>query len=195
MGISDADLPDVALLPAPTFQVGAPIGEFVPALVAACEHERRPWRPPFPEGDLLSGEVWRIAAKLLADPRRAAVTVFSETLTGAELLDGRRPATLVSDSPVLRRAARASGMIAIPRPPTPAHLPDPGAVVLDARRPDDLALVAASGAEVALANVNQVNRIALRAITGNRGPGGSHERRGQLNSRSERLIAARRGSS
>lgn len=167
-GISDTDLPDVSLLPAPTFQVGAPVAEFTPALVAACEHERRPWRPPFPDDDPLGGEVWRVAAKVCTDARREAVTVFSETLTGAEAINGIHAVTLVSDPPMVRRAARARSMNTIPRPPAPAHVPKAGAVVLDARRPDDLALVAASAAEMALANANHVNRIALAAIAGDR---------------------------
>ncbi len=163
-GRTEADLPAVSLVPASSLDAWPSIEEFPAMLIAACEYQRRAGCPTFPDSDPLRDEVWAVAARALEGPGQGGVTVFAESLAGAEEILRPDMVTLVSHSHMVRRHARRLGMRTSPRPPTPAHVPCGKAVVLDARRPDDVGLAAASGALMAFANGDRVGRRALVAL-------------------------------
>jgi hypothetical protein len=162
-GVSPDDLPRVQLAPAPDGVTLTPVALLPGALAAACEYERRPWQPVFRRNDDAHREVWAAAAEVLADDPAATVTVLAETLEGSESLLTER-VRIVATSPALRRQASRAGCAAVPRPPAARHLPAADFVIADARRPDDLALVAGARAEIRLVNRDRVPGRVLAAF-------------------------------
>jgi hypothetical protein len=166
VGVDELDLPDIELLPA---ALGAPravsIAHLPAALVEGCEYDRRPYVSPLPEDDPLREIIWELAARVLADVA-PAVTVVTHALDGADRLsaDDLRGVTLVSGSIAARRRGKRRGMLTVPRPPAPGYLTHEGLVLVDARRPDDVALAVGSGAAYVLANAQHVNAMALVAL-------------------------------
>jgi len=161
--LSADDLPRVQLAPAADGAELTPVALLPGALAAACEYERRPWRPVCDRDDDAHRAVWAAAAEILVSDPAATVTVLAETLEGSESLPLER-VRIVTTSPVLRRRAGRAGATAVPRPPAGRHLPPADCVIADARRPDDLALVAGARAEIRLVNGHGIAARALCAF-------------------------------
>jgi hypothetical protein len=163
-GISESDLPDVALVPARDCKRDLPhIGGLPLALALLCEHGRRASVPAFPSGDARRGKVWMATTCALAEVAVATATVITDSLDCFEDLASGR-VTVVSGCPLTRRLARRKALTAVPRPPSSRHLPAATYVVLDARRPDDLALAAGTNAQPILVNTEGISNLALRAL-------------------------------
>lgn len=71
---------------------------------------------------------------------------------------------VISGNPGIRRQARRMKFLAAPRPPAPRHLPAASCLILDARRPEDVALANGTTADVVMANSSGVNNLALLAL-------------------------------
>jgi hypothetical protein len=157
--------PDVTYLPA---ALGAPravsIAHLPETVADGCEYERRPYVDTFALDDPDRANVWTLARQAVAQGRATAVTVVTESLEGHGDLQERAAVTVVAGSIAVRRRGRRRGIRTVPRPPAPEHLPADGVVVVDARRPDDVALVVRAGASYLLANADHVNAPALVAL-------------------------------
>ena len=163
-GISESDLPDVALLPARDAEPDHPhIGGLPLALAAYCEDGRLASVPAFSPGDAGHRKVWTAAARALTEIDGATATLITDSLDGFEDLGSGR-VTVVSGCALTRRRARREALTAVPRPPCARHLPAATFLVLDARRPDDLALAAGARAQTILVNTDGISNLALEAL-------------------------------
>lgn len=164
-GLTEAGIepPEIRLRPVPVLPEELWIGRLPTDLVTACEHERRRWIPVFFDPAGANVDLWQAAAAVLAEDERATVTVVVDGLDGCDAVDFERT-TVVSGNGALRQEAHRRGIAAVPRPPSARHLPSSSALILDARRPDDLKWVGEASAHVVLTHTERLNDAALAAI-------------------------------
>lgn len=157
-GVSEDDLPDVALYAA-TGPGGEPgIAGFAEAVAFVDEYHRRPYT--------IEGEpavVWEAALEEVDARTPQAVVVITDGLDGAAAVAGVAPLTVVSGVPSVRRlASRLENVDTVPRPPGAFGLPE-GSVVVTGVRADDLRLAAAGGRERVVV-AGEVSPLVLRAF-------------------------------